>query len=126
MMLTGLDWPREELAQAQVVIDDQDFGFGFIHGLNPSRIAGIVPAGFTNDYKPGSAATIALQPLQRMQACLKSGIDTATTEAIMKALFFGMTLAIGLALWGADSPAAVDQLMAASHVAGEQVYNIFR
>ena len=44
----------------------------------------------------------------------------------MKALFFGMALAIGLALWGADSPAAVDQLMAASHVAGEQVYNIFR
>jgi len=61
-----------------------------------------------------------------MQACPKSGIDAATTEAIMKALFFGMALAIGLALWGADSPAAVDQLMAASHVAGEQVYNIFR
>ncbi|MDP1612911.1 MAG: hypothetical protein Q8M11_17800 [Sulfuritalea sp.] len=44
----------------------------------------------------------------------------------MKALFFSMALAAGLALWGAEPQADIDQLMAASHVAGEQVYNIFR
>ncbi len=48
------------------------------------------------------------------------------TEAIMKALFFSMALAAGLALWGAEPQAGVDHLMAASRVAGEQVYNIFR
>ncbi len=44
----------------------------------------------------------------------------------MKALFFSIALAAGLALWGAQPQAAVDNLMAASHMAGEQVYNIFR
>jgi hypothetical protein len=48
------------------------------------------------------------------------------TEANMKALFLSMALAAGLALWGAEPQAGIDQLMAASHVAGEQVYNIFR
>jgi len=42
----------------------------------------------------------------------------------MKALFFGMALAAALALWGAEPQAGVDYLMAASHAAGEQVYNI--
>ena len=42
----------------------------------------------------------------------------------MKALFFSMALAAGLTLWGAEPQAGVDQLMAASRVAGEQVYNI--
>lgn len=41
----------------------------------------------------------------------------------MKALFFGMALATALALWGAEPQAGVDQLMAASRIAGEQVYN---
>lgn len=44
----------------------------------------------------------------------------------MKALFFSMALAAALALWGAAPGAGVDQLMAASRIAGEQVYNIFR
>ncbi|MCX7147335.1 MAG: hypothetical protein NT042_14340 [Sulfuritalea sp.] len=43
----------------------------------------------------------------------------------MKALFFSMALAAGLALWGAEPQAGVDHLMAASHVAGQQVYNIY-
>lgn len=44
----------------------------------------------------------------------------------MKALFFSMALAAGLALWGAEPQAGIDQLMAASRIAGEQVYNIVR
>jgi hypothetical protein len=46
------------------------------------------------------------------------------TEAIMKALFFSMALGIGLALWGAEPQAGVDQLMAAGKLAGEQIYSI--
>ena len=42
----------------------------------------------------------------------------------MKVLFFSTALALGLALWGAQPQAGVDQLMAASRIAGEQVYNI--
>jgi hypothetical protein len=42
----------------------------------------------------------------------------------MKALFFGMALAMALALWGAEPQAGVDNLMAASHFAGVQVYNV--
>lgn len=42
----------------------------------------------------------------------------------MKALFFSMALAAALALWGAEPQAGIDNLMAASHFAGEQVYNI--
>ncbi|MCM2290545.1 MAG: hypothetical protein NDI67_16090, partial [Sulfuritalea sp.] len=63
----------EQLAQAQVVVDDQNFGFGFVHDANPSRIEDFVPARLTNDYKPGRAATVGLQRLSRMQACRKSG-----------------------------------------------------
>lgn len=48
------------------------------------------------------------------------------TEAIMKALLFSIALAAGLALWGAAPQAGVDHLMAASRIAGEQVYNVFR
>jgi hypothetical protein len=48
-----------------------------------------------------------------------------TAEAIMKALFFSMILAAGLALWGVEPQAGIDNLMTASHMAGEQVYNIF-
>ena len=61
-----------------------------------------------------------------MQACLKGrpSNENKTSEAIMKALFFSMALAAGLTLWGAEPQAGVDQLMAASRVAGEQVYNI--
>ena len=44
----------------------------------------------------------------------------------MKALFFSMALAAGLVLWGSEPPAGIDNLMAASRVAGEQVYNILR
>jgi hypothetical protein len=47
-------------------------------------------------------------------------------EASMKALFVSMALAAGLALWGAEPQAGVDNLMAASRFAGEQVYNILR
>jgi len=63
-----------------------------------------------------------------MQACRKNGRDSPqqTSEAIMKALFFSMALAAGLALWGAEPQAGVDNLMAASRFAGEQVYNILR
>jgi len=43
----------------------------------------------------------------------------------MKALFFSMALAVGLVLWGAEPQAGIDNLMAASRVAGEQVYNIY-
>jgi hypothetical protein len=65
----------EQLAQPQVVIDDQNLDLGFVHGLNPSGIDGFLPAGFTNDYKGGQTATLGLQPLSRMQAYRKSGID---------------------------------------------------
>jgi len=86
-----------------------------------------MPAGFTNDYKARLMATIGLQPLRRMPVCRKSRQrQTDHLEAIMKALFFSMALAAGLALWGAEPQAGVDHLMAASRVAGEQVYNIFR
>ncbi len=44
----------------------------------------------------------------------------------MKALFITMIIVAGVALWGADSQASVDGLMAACRVAGEQVYNIVR
>jgi hypothetical protein len=50
--------------------------------------------------------------------------ENNTAEATMKALFFSMALAAGLALWGAEPSAGADHLMAAGHVAGEQVYNI--
>ncbi|MFA4969109.1 MAG: hypothetical protein WC540_05720 [Sulfuritalea sp.] len=61
-----------------------------------------------------------------MQSCLKAQhwAKNRTLEGIMKALFFSMALAAGLALWGAEPQAGVDHLMAASHVAGQQVYNI--
>ena len=42
----------------------------------------------------------------------------------MKALFFSIALAAGLALWGSEPQAGIDNLMAASHMAGAQVYNI--
>lgn len=42
----------------------------------------------------------------------------------MKALFFSMALAAALALLGAEPQGGTDNLMAASRVAGEQVYNI--
>lgn len=44
----------------------------------------------------------------------------------MKALFFSMALGIGLALWGAEPQSGIDQLMAASQLAGEQIYSILR
>lgn len=44
----------------------------------------------------------------------------------MKALLFSMALSIGLALWGAEPQAGVDQLMAASQLAGERIYSILR
>jgi hypothetical protein len=61
-----------------------------------------------------------------MQSCLKGQCwtENRTSEAIMKGLFFSMALAAGLALWGAEPQAGTDHLMAASHVAGQQVYNI--
>ena len=43
----------------------------------------------------------------------------------MKPLFLSMALAAGLALWGSQPDAGIEQLMAASRLAGEQVYNIF-
>jgi hypothetical protein len=42
----------------------------------------------------------------------------------MKALFFSMALAAGLALWGSEPQSGIDHLMAASSFAGQQVYNI--
>ena len=42
----------------------------------------------------------------------------------MKALFFSMALAATLALWGEEPRAGINSLMAASHFAGQQVYNI--
>ena len=42
----------------------------------------------------------------------------------MKALLFSMALAAGLVLWGSEPQAGVDTLMAASRLAGEQVYNM--
>jgi hypothetical protein len=44
----------------------------------------------------------------------------------MKALLFSMALGIGLALWGAEPQASVDQLMAAGQLAGERIYSILR
>jgi hypothetical protein len=44
----------------------------------------------------------------------------------MKALSFSMALAAALVLWGAEPQAGVDHLMAASQIAGEQVYNALR
>ncbi len=43
----------------------------------------------------------------------------------MKALFFSMALAGGLALWGSEPQAGIDNLMAASRLAGEQVYKVY-
>lgn len=45
-------------------------------------------------------------------------------EGIMKTLLFSTALGIGLALWGAAPQAGIDQLMAASTFAGEQIYSI--
>lgn len=42
----------------------------------------------------------------------------------MKALLFSMALGIGLALWGSQPQAGIDNLMAASRIAGQHVYNI--
>lgn len=42
----------------------------------------------------------------------------------MKALFFSMALAAALALLGTEPQSGIDNLMAASRVAGEQVYNL--
>ncbi len=42
----------------------------------------------------------------------------------MKALFFSMALAAGLALWGAEPQAGVESLIVASRLAGEQVYSM--
>lgn len=44
----------------------------------------------------------------------------------MKAFFLSIALGLGLALWGADSPSGLDHLMAASHMAGEQIYSMLR
>jgi hypothetical protein len=52
--------------------------------------------------------------------------ENQTSEAIMKILLLSMALAAGLTLWGAEPQAGIDQLMAASSFAGEQVYNILR
>jgi hypothetical protein len=43
----------------------------------------------------------------------------------MKTLFLSMALAAGLVLWGAEPQGGIDHLMAASHMAGQQVYNIY-
>lgn len=43
----------------------------------------------------------------------------------MKALFFSMALAAALVLLGAQPQVGADNLMAAGHFAGEQIYNIF-
>ena len=43
----------------------------------------------------------------------------------MKALLLSMALAAGLTLLGSEPPGGLDHLMAASQVAGEQIYNIF-
>lgn len=56
----------------------------------------------------------------RQAAATRNGLS----EAIMKPLFISMALAAALALWGAEPQVGIDYLMAASHVAGEQVYNI--
>lgn len=50
----------------------------------------------------------------------------ASKETIVKALFFSLALTMGLVLWGGQPQAGMDNLMAASRLAGEQVYNIFR
>jgi hypothetical protein len=42
----------------------------------------------------------------------------------MKALIFSMALAAGLVLCGSEPQAGIDNLMVASRMAGEQVYNI--
>jgi hypothetical protein len=47
-------------------------------------------------------------------------------ETDMKTLFISIALAAALALWGAQPQASIDSVMAAGHVAGEQVYNIVR
>ncbi len=44
----------------------------------------------------------------------------------MKALFLSIALGLCLALWGAEPQAGIDHLMAASHMAGEQIYSMLR
>lgn len=51
--------------------------------------------------------------------------STASKEEIVKALLFSLALAMGLVLWGGQPQVGVDHLMAASRLAGEQVYNMF-
>ena len=46
----------DELAQAEIVIDDQDLGFVFVHGANPNGNAVISPAALTKIYKPRGVA----------------------------------------------------------------------
>jgi hypothetical protein len=42
----------------------------------------------------------------------------------MKALYLSMALAAGLAMWGGEPQAGIDNLMMVSRLAGAQVYNI--
>jgi hypothetical protein len=59
----------------------------------------------------------------KLQACRNSGRGQ---EITMKALFLSIALGLGLALWGADPQAGIDHLMAASQLAGEQIYSMLR
>lgn len=59
----------------------------------------------------------------KLQACQNTG---HSQEMIMKALFLSIALGLCLALWGAEPQAGIDHLMAASHMAGEQIYSMLR
>ncbi len=44
----------------------------------------------------------------------------------MKVLFLSIALGVGLALWGAEPQAGIEQLMAAGKLAGDHVYSMLR
>jgi hypothetical protein len=59
----------------------------------------------------------------KLQACRNTGRGQ---EMIMKALFLSIALGLCLALWGAEPQAGIDHLMAASQMAGAQIYSMLR
>ena len=82
-----------------------------------------LPAPLTKAYKAGRLATIDLQDSMKLQACRNTGRGQ---EMIMKVLFLSIALGLCLALWGAEPQAGIDHLMAASQMAGAQIYSMLR
>jgi hypothetical protein len=92
-------------------------------GANPSGIVAVLPAPLTKAYKAGAVETIGLQGGLKLQTYRNTGRGQ---EMIMKVLFLSIALGLCLALWGAEPQAGIDHLMAASQMAGAQIYSMLR